>query len=304
MVQIQNLTKRFGPMTAVSSISLQAEAGQVTGLLGPNGAGKTTTLSMVSGLLRPDEGRVLLGGIDVAEDPFRAKSLLGVVPQEIALYEELSAGENLQFWGALRGLEGSLLRERVAEVLTLVELEGRKDPVSRFSGGMKRRLNLAVGILHRPGILLLDEPTVGIDVHARTRILEIIRDIASRGTTVLYTTHYLEEAEGLCDRIAIMDHGRILADDTPEALRRSIGEGRLIRIRGQFEETALRPLVERFGVVHFPDRGQAIVSVREELVSKALESLFTSGMIVEDVTIQEPRLEAVFLKLTGRELRD
>jgi ABC-2 type transport system ATP-binding protein len=304
MIVVENLTRRFGSVVAVDGVSFRAEPGRVTGLLGPNGAGKTTTLSMISGLLKPDSGRVLLQGIDVAERPLEAKALLGVVPQEIELYEEISARENLEFWGALRGLDGKALQGRIDEVLNTVELAGRNDPVAKFSGGMKRRLNLAAGILHHPPVLLLDEPTVGIDVHARARILEIVREEAKRGTTVLYTTHYLEEAEGLCDRIAIMDHGKILADDETQQLKRSLGEGRLVIVRGNFEEAAFRERVRHNGTIHFPERGRAILGIGENSVPQVLEHLFASGLAIDDVTVQEPRLENVFLKLTGRELRD
>ncbi len=304
MIVVERLTRKFGPVVAVDDISFTAKPGEVTGLLGPNGAGKTTTLSMIAGLLRPDAGRVLLRGVDVAASPRDAKSNLGVVPQEIALYEEISARENLEFWGALRGMSGRELGARIDEVLTKVELAGRKDCVAKFSGGMKRRLNLAAGILHRPPVLLLDEPTVGIDVHARARILEIIRDEARAGTTVLYTTHYLEEAETLCDRIAIIDHGRILADDDTARLKRSLGEGRIVNVRGDFDEATFRARVPLDGVAHFPERGRAILEAGDHGVSRVLEKVLASGLAIEDVVVQEPRLESVFLKLTGRELRD
>jgi ABC-2 type transport system ATP-binding protein len=304
MILVERLSRRFGSIVAVDDISFAAEPGKITGLLGPNGAGKTTTLSMIAGLLKPDAGRILLQGIDVNENPRQAKALLGVVPQEIALYDEISARENLEFWGALRGLERAALISRIDEVLQRVELAGRKDPVSRFSGGMKRRLNLAAGILHHPPILLLDEPTVGIDVHARARILEIVREEAHRGTTVLYTTHYLEEAEHLCDRIAIIDHGRILAHDDTQNLKRSLGEGRLVVVRGAFKEDEFRTRVSHDGSMHFPEDGRAILGVGEKTMPRVLERIFASGLVIEDVTVQEPRLENVFLKLTGRELRD
>jgi ABC-2 type transport system ATP-binding protein len=240
----------------------------------------------------------------VAASPREAKSNLGVVPQDIALYEEISARENLEFWGALQGMSGRELGARIDEVLTRVELAGRKDPVAKFSGGMKRRLNLAAGILHRPPVLLLDEPTVGIDVHARARILEIVRDEARAGTTVLYTTHYLEEAETLCDRIAIIDHGRILADDDTARLKRSLGEGRIVNVRGDFDESTFRARVPLEELAHFPERGRAILETGDHGVSRVLEKVLASGLAIEDVVVQEPRLESVFLKLTGRELRD
>ncbi len=304
MIVVEDLTRRFVTLLAVDGVSFRAEPGKVTGLLGPNGAGKTTTLSMIAGLLTPDAGRVRLRGVDVAASPREAKALLGAVPQEIALYEELSARENLEFWGALRGLEGRELSARIDEVLGKVELAGRKDAVAKFSGGMKRRLNLAAGILHRPPILLLDEPTVGIDVHARARILEIIREEAAAGTTVLYTTHYLEEAEQLCDRVAIIDHGRILADDDTAALKRSVGEGRIVTVRGAFDEATFRARVAPTGTLHVPEPGRAILGVGGASASAVIERILASGLTLDDVSIQEPRLENVFLKLTGRELRD
>ncbi len=304
MIVVERLSRKFGSVVAVDDVSFTAKPGEITGLLGPNGAGKTTTLSMIAGLLKPDSGRVLLRGIDVAASPREAKALLGVVPQEIALYEEISARENLEFWGALYGLSGRELGSRIEEVLVKVDLAGRKDPVSKFSGGMKRRLNLAAGLLHRPPVLLLDEPTVGIDVHARARILEIVREQAQAGATVLYTTHYLEEAEMLCDRVAIIDHGRILADDDIPRLKRSLGEGRIVSVRGDFDEPAFRARVSIDGTVHFPEKGRAILGTGDRSVSQVLEKILASGLAIDDVVVQEPRLENVFLKLTGRELRD
>lgn len=304
MIVVEKLSRRFGDLVAVNEISFRAEPGQVTGLLGPNGAGKTTTLSMIAGLLTPTSGDVRLDGIRVTERPREAKKLLGVVPQEIALYEELNARENLEFWGSLRGLSGRELKDRIERTLATVELSERKDAVSKFSGGMKRRLNLAVGILHEPRILLLDEPTVGIDVHARARILEIIRETARAGTTVLYTTHYLEEAEELCDRVAIIDHGNLLADDTVTALKRSLGEGQVISARGEFTEQQFAESVPHSGPLHFPEPGRALIGVGDDGAARVLEKILGSGLAIEDVTVREPSLENVFLKLTGRELRD
>jgi ABC-2 type transport system ATP-binding protein len=304
MIVVEKLSRRFGELIAVNEISFRAEPGCVTGLLGPNGAGKTTTLSMIAGLLTPTNGEVHLDGIRVTERPQEAKKLLGVVPQEIALYEELNARENLEFWGSLRGLSGRELKDRIERTLATVELADRKDAVAKFSGGMKRRLNLAIGILHEPRILLLDEPTVGIDVHARARILEIIRDTARAGTTVLYTTHYLEEAEELCDRVAIIDHGNLLADDSVTALKRSLGEGQVISVRGEFTEQRFAQNVPHTGPLHFPEPGRALIGVGEDGAARVLERILGSGLAIEDVTVREPSLENVFLKLTGRELRD
>ena len=212
MIEVSDLRKVFGELAAVDGITFTAEPGAIFGLLGPNGAGKTTTISCVCGLLKPTSGRVRVLGYDVVTDGARAKSGLGVVPQEVAIYEEVSATENLRYWGGAYGLTGAGLKTRIAEVLELTGLQDRaKEPVKRFSGGMKRRLNFACGIVHRPKVLLLDEPTVGVDPQSRVRLLELVREEAVRGTCVVYTTHYMQEAEELCDRLAIVDHGKLIA---------------------------------------------------------------------------------------------
>ncbi len=232
MIRVEGLSKRYGTLQAVDQVSFELRQGEIYGLLGPNGAGNTTTLSMVSGLLWPDEGRVLYDGVDLAADPIKVKQDLGVVPQEVALYEELTGRENLRFWGGLYGLTGGKLKEAVTVALELVGLTGRADDkVKQYSGGMKRRLNLSMGLVHRPRVVMMDEPTVGIDPQARVNILDVVRDIAKAGTTVLYTTHYLEEAEQFCDRIAIMDHGKILAEGTLDELKHMLDEREIVTVR-------------------------------------------------------------------------
>jgi len=206
VIEVEGLRKQFGDLTAVNDVSFHADAGAIFGLLGPNGAGKTTTISCISGLLRPDAGRVRVLGHDVVRDGRASRERLGVVPQELALYEDLSARENLAYWGAAYGLRGGHLKQRVQEVLVVAGLDDRaKEPVKRFSGGMKRRLNFACALVHEPQALLLDEPTVGVDPQSRVRLLDLIREQARRGTCILYTTHYMEEAEILCDRLAILE---------------------------------------------------------------------------------------------------
>jgi ABC-2 type transport system ATP-binding protein len=309
MIRVENLVKRFGELRAVDRVSFEVREGEIYGLLGPNGAGKTTTLSMLSGLLAPDEGRVSFDGVDLAADPIAVKRRLGVVPQEVALYENLTARENLRFWGGLYGLRGAGLSRAAEEVLDQVGLAARADgKVSQYSGGMKRRLNLALGLVHRPRVVLMDEPTVGIDPQARHNVLEVVRGIARGGTTILYTTHYLEEAETLCDRIGIMDHGKILAEGTLEELKRMLGDGETITVRGSFAEDEARGRLAGIDSVRVisAEAGRIVLSAAAGGgASVALLTRLLGGDLgVEGVSIQPPSLNALFLKLTGRELRD
>jgi ABC-2 type transport system ATP-binding protein len=306
--QVQQLFKRFGDVRAVDGVSFEVRRGELYGLLGPNGAGKTTTMSMLSGLLAPDEGRILFDGVDLAVKPLQVKGRLGVVPQEPALYASLSARENLRFWGGLYGLAGADLDRAVDRVLEETGLIGRaKEPVKNFSGGMKRRLNLGIGLVHRPQAVLLDEPTVGIDVQARLNILQVVRDVAAAGTTVLYTTHYLEEVETLCDRIAIMDHGKILAEGTLAELKRQVGGKDLLTVTGTFEAEAARSKAAAVpgAQVVSAENGRLLLSVEGGRGAvEALTAILASELQAEGVTIQPPSLSALFLNLTGRELRD
>jgi linearmycin/streptolysin S transport system ATP-binding protein len=250
----------------------------------------------------------MLGELNLWERPSQAKRLLGLVPQEVSLYEEFSARENLSFWGGLYGLAHSELKQRIDEILQWVGLADRaKEPVSRFSGGMKRRLNLAAGIVHRPQVLLLDEPTVGIDPQARNAILELIRHIAREGTTILFTTHHLEEAEKLCDRIAIMDHGQILQTGSVRELAKGVGDRDVITLRGKFTAGQLQQCLENepVAILSVADQVATLHLVGERYGLAALvERVSRSGFELADVSIQKPTLESVFLKLTGRELRD
>jgi ABC-2 type transport system ATP-binding protein len=220
MLGVTHLRKTFGPVIAVDDVSFGLERGQLVGLLGPNGAGKTTTVSMIAGLVTPDRGEVLIDGRRITSDTDPAKRTIGLVPQDLALYEELSARENLRFFGALYGLKGRALDAALSSALEFVGLSDRTDHrVKTFSGGMKRRLNLAAGLLHDPGILLLDEPTVGVDPQSRNAIFDNLETLKARGKALLYTTHYMEEAERLADRIVVIDHGRVIADDTLDGLQ-------------------------------------------------------------------------------------
>ena len=309
MITVERLRRSFGDLVAVDDVSFEVRDGEILGLLGPNGAGKTTTINMIAGVLKPDSGRVLVDGRDIWLEPTAVKRQLGVVPQEVAVYEDLTARDNLSFWGSLYGLSGAELRARVDEGLTRVGLAERAgDRVRGFSGGMKRRLNLCMGLLHRPRFLLLDEPTVGIDPQARLNILEVIREVAGGGTTVLYTTHYMEEAQELCDRIAIIDHGRILTVGTLGELTRLAGEAEVLRLTGGFAGgEALNRLQAIAGVrVLQAGDGSAMLSVAAggPGLLAVLPAVLASGLALDDVSIKRPDLQSVFISLTGRELRD
>lgn len=253
MVEVEQLRKSYGELVAVDAVSFTVRSGEIFGLLGPNGAGKTTTIHCLSGLLAPDRGRIRIMGLDIRRDGAAARRRLGLVPQDVALYEDLTAEENLAFWGGACGLRGRELRERVREALELTGLEAHaRRRVKQFSGGMKRRLNFACGVLHRPPVLLLDEPAVGVDPQSRVRLLELVRDQARAGVCVLYTTHYMEEAEALCDRLGIMDRGHMIAQGTLSELRAMVGERDTLRLRGIFPAAAAtRPLPESASSISF-----------------------------------------------------
>ncbi len=308
MIEVQNLHKQYGDLVAVEDISFQVKPGSIYGLLGPNGAGKTTTISMMCGLLRPNRGKVSIDGIDVWSRPLEAKRLLGFVPQEVVLYANLSARQNLRFWGGMYGMPRAKLKQRVDEVLEMVELADRgNEKAQQFSGGMKRRLNMAIGLIHEPKVLLLDEPTVGIDPHAREHLLGVVRRLADAGTTVVYTSHYLDEVERLCDDIMIIDHGKVLASGTLEELRKLVGHGRVLVLQGDMKaerlETALKDL-EGAKVVT-ADGEKAMISVEgNTTVPELLGRLHDNNIEMTEMSIREPDLHGVFIALTGRELRD
>ena len=308
MLQVEHLRKRFGDIQAVDRVSFQVEAGEIYGLLGPNGAGKTTCIAMICGLLRPDDGSVVVDGLDFWSQPTRAQQLMGVVPQEVALYEELSGEDNLIFWGKLAGLSAADARSRSAELLEALNLtDRRKDIVKNYSGGMQRRINLGCALLHRPKLLLLDEPTVGIDPQARAKILDFVRERAAEGTSILYTTHYLEEAETLCDRIGILDHGQLLAEGTLNELQAKLGGDRLYVIDGQFhgiEPTSWDGFVDHYHVIQHRAHQLVLASRDARHPAECLRELLELPAQVENVTVKKPTLNDVFLQLTGRELRE
>lgn len=309
MIRVERLCKSFDSLRAVDDVSFEVAEGEIFGLLGPNGAGKTTTINMICGVLKPDAGKVLIGGKDIWLQPKTVKRSFGVVPQEIAVYEDLTARDNLRFWGSLYRLSGAELRSRIDDALTRVGLADRADAkVKEFSGGMKRRLNLCMGLLHRPQVLLLDEPTVGIDPQARLNILEVVREVAASGTTILYTTHYMDEAQDLCDRIAIMDHGKILTVGTLDELTKLAGEAEVLKLSGAFADAAARSRlasIDGVRVLKADDR-VAVLSIEAEGpgLLAVLPTLLAGDLEVEDVSIQRPNLQSVFISLTGKELRD
>ncbi len=310
MLELKVATKRFGSVTAVDSVSFGARAGETVGLLGPNGAGKTTTVSMIAGLLPPDAGEVLVDGRRLAGDTDPFKRWIGLVTQEIALLEDLTAAQNLLFFAALYDLDRRTARRAMGEGLELVGLADRAgDKVRTFSGGMKRRLNLAAALLHDPQVLLLDEPTVGVDPHSRNAIFDNLETLKQRGKTLLYTTHYMEEAERLCDRIVILDHGRVIADDTLQGLYRLAPASNMIAI--ELEDRAgtvpVEPLQALPGVTHVEaDAGAVRVGVADlaDTLPVVLRWLTDHGHQYRHVVTERADLESVFLTLTGRTLRD
>jgi ABC-2 type transport system ATP-binding protein len=308
-IEIKELRKSFGENKAVDGVSFSVDRGEIFSLLGPNGAGKTTTLSMLSCLLRPDGGEAVILGHSLRSDPLGVKSVLGVVPQEIALYEDLSARENLAFWGRMYGLRGPALKARVDEVLEVIGLADRaKERIKKYSGGMKRRVNIGVALLHKPQVIFMDEPTVGIDPQSRRSILDSILELKRAGTTVLYTTHYMEEAQELSDHIAILDHGRLIAAGTHAELVRIVGQADRITLTLNAGSDRVIESWKKIKGVRNVDAQDGILTVLADDSNQVLPRLFetaaASGVRITSVDILEPNLEAVFLHLTGRALRD
>jgi ABC-2 type transport system ATP-binding protein len=310
MLSVRDLRKCFGERVAVDGVSFAIQQGEIYGLLGPNGAGKTTSISMIAGILARDTGEVEIGGLDIDAGP-PARARIGIVPQAITLYLDLTARENLYFWGRMYDLGGDGLRHAAEQALLAVGLTKRADDiVSTYSGGMQRRLNLACGILHQPKLLILDEPTVGVDPQSRSAIFELVERLRDAGTAILYTTHYMEEAERLCARIGIIDTGKLIAEGTRAELVADLGREVRIEIGLDHNEGLERAVsvVTGLGGVHsaavVDERLHVFADEGAHRLPTLLTALLNAGLVVANVKVVEPSLEDVFLRLTGRMLRD
>jgi ABC-2 type transport system ATP-binding protein len=311
IAQISHLVKNYGDVKAVQDISFDIHEGEIFSLLGPNGAGKTTTISMLSTLYTPSSGDATIGGHSITKEPMAVRGIIGVVPQELALYDDLNARENLNFWGNMYGLTGKALKTRVDEVLEQIGLSDKANMrVKTYSGGMKRRVNIGVGLLHKPRLLFMDEPTVGIDPQSRRAILDSVKDLNKEGMTVLYTTHYMEEAQELSDRVGIIDHGKLIAIGTQSELTRQVGEMDTLRLHvGENDpiEALVKALQSMRGIKKADQSDHTIdiiTASAEEILAPVIIKANEIGVKIRSVDIQEPDLESVFLHLTGRALRD
>jgi len=309
LLAVKNVTKKYKELLAVNDISFDLKEGEVLGLLGPNGAGKSTTISMISTIIKPDKGSIEYRTEDIVAQPKVLQKKLGVVPQEIALYPSLTGYENLEFWGSAYGLKGDLLKSRIEEVSKIIGISQRlSDKVEVYSGGMKRRINIGAALLHKPEILIMDEPTVGIDPQSRNHILETVKSLNQTGMTIIYTSHYMEEVEFLCDRIAIMDEGSIVAKGTKAALIEQVGFQRLVKLTFQeINESVIQVFSSLEGVSKVETDGQCMVlhiESEQDIFQLIVKSADGVGAHILSYDVEKPNLEHVFLKLTGKDLRD
>lgn len=324
ILEVENLVKKFGELQAVKGVSFTVEEGEIFGLLGPNAAGKTTTISMLTGVIEPTSGTARVGGYDVLKQPYETKRMIGLVPQDIALYPTLSARANLKFFGSIYGLHGKELEARVDDVLKVVALTDRqKEPVEKFSGGMKRRVNIAAGLVHQPRVLFLDEPTVGVDPQSRNHIFESVQKLnKEQGTTIIYTSHYMEEVELLCNRVAIIDQGEIIAMDTIKNLIAMLGGGviqfGLSKVDdGLLEQMETIPAVKSVSLITHLEPGgdgdpedskSSLVKIEAENSQQAVVNIIgflgDQDLHITSLEILQPNLESVFLHLTGKKLRE
>lgn len=312
MLKVENLYKSYDDRVVTNDFTLSIEKGESFGLLGPNGAGKSTIISMISGLFPPDKGKITVGGIELLKSTKQAQKLIGVVPQEIALYPTMTAKENLMFWGRMYGLKGTVLKSQVEETLEIIGLTDRaKDKVGTFSGGMKRRVNIGASILHNPELLIMDEPTVGIDPQSRNYILETVKTLNENGMTIIYTSHYMEEVQLLCKRIGIVDKGELIALGSIEELGKIVENKKSINLALQEsiqnQEKLQEELDERFSSIQIQVENKKIIVFADEpqeVLSDLIQTITEFGIKIAAVEIVEPDLESIFLHLTGRNLRN
>jgi ABC-2 type transport system ATP-binding protein len=309
MIQLRSVSKSFGNIEAVKNVSFSIDKGEIFGILGPNGAGKSTIVNILNTLVRPDKGDVIIDGVNIRNDGDTIKLIMGIVPQEIALYEELSALENLIFWGGLYNIPKSVLMNNINNTLEIVDLSYRKnDRIKTFSGGMKRRINIACSLLHNPKILVLDEPTVGVDPQNRNHIFEVIERLNSEGMTIIYTTHYMEEAERFCDKIAIIDVGSIIAQGTLKELRKISDVKDLITVKLVDSDKEVITRITSANPLFRFDSTSDTLKVESGNISKDVSIIINhiqnSGGVIERIYTQGTNLESIFLKLTGKKLRD
>lgn len=307
MLEVNNLNKSYNSHQALNGVSFKLEKGQFYGLLGPNGAGKTTTISIISTLISPDNGYVAINGIKISDNVQASKQLIGLVPQEIALYQELTAWDNLMFWGSLYEIPKAELKLRADEILTLFGLSDRKnEKIKNYSGGMKRRINIASALLHRPELLILDEPTVGIDPQSRNLIFEVLQRLHKQGLTILYTTHYMEEAEKLCDKVGIIDHGKLLMEGSVEALRKQSGMNECIITEfSNLTTDGIESLKKVYNIELLEEGKLKLVMNSPEIsMGKWVGYCQDNGLDISALEVQKVTLESVFLHLTGKALRD
>lgn len=311
ILEAQALAKNYGDFQAVKGVSFDIQEGEIFSLLGPNGAGKTTTISMLSTLYIPTSGDAIIAGYSITKRPMGVRNVIGVVPQDLALYEDLSAKENLVFWGQMYGLNGKALSARVDEVLEQIGLTDKaKNKVKTYSGGMKRRVNIGVGLLHKPKLLFMDEPTVGIDPQSRRAILDTVKVLNQQGMTVLYTTHYMEEAAELSNRVGIIDHGELIALGTQKELTKQVGETETLILHvGKNEDPSvliatLKNLPNVIDASVIDHEISVITPSAKDILADAIGAANERGVKIHSIDIREPNLEAVFLHLTGRALRD
>lgn len=308
MLVIQGLKKSYGQVQAVKNVDITINKGEIVGLLGPNGAGKSTTISMISTLLKPDSGQIHFKGSDILKTPKSIQKVLGIVPQEIALYPTLTGYENLKFWGSAYGLKGSELKKQIEVVSEVIGIKDRlKDKVEKYSGGMKRRINIGAALLHNPEILIMDEPTVGIDPQSRNHILETIKKLNQEGMTIIYTSHYMEEVEFLCDRIYIMDEGVVIAHGSKDDLIASIHDKKQIVVTFDEDPNGLKNELEKIESVVACEQEGNVLKVKssdQAIIKRVIELTTEKALDIISVEVEKPNLESVFLQLTGKALRD